>query len=508
MKGRSLVWNQLIDITATSTDRRVLSRCSVSITDNVATITQNDGSANFIVRWLGVNTFPSGHKILASFDYKTARTDMRAGLSYEKNASSASWEATTFLAASDSIFTKYVGIWNSPSSQYLYAGISFYCNTADQDNNVQLKNVQLIDLTQMFSAGNEPATVEEFEALYHLPYYDHNPGKIINNKTQSLEITGFNQWDEGWEEGDISSTNGQNLGAATCWRTKNYIPILPDTCYYIKATPTGSTTALRGRFYDADKNYIGYSPRGGGDLLCNTPFYTPINARYLRFAPNISTIDKGGQVCVNFSDPSRNGTYEPYKTNTIELNLPTLTGKLNGEGESVVVFPDGLKSAGTVYDEIVGNRAIKRIGVVDLGTLTWSYNSSFLYMQCDNYTNRNVIKGNSDAVANVVTPLYIPARNFTAVQTHSSDKIIAVSDAGRIGIYDSAYTDAATFKTAMSGVLLYYELTEPQVYILDTPLPKKYKVWSEGTEERLPRDTSSSVNAPVRYDVLYPEPED
>lgn len=55
----------------------------------------------------------------------------------------------------------------------------------------------------------------------------------------------------------------------------------------------------------------------------------------------------------------------------ISLNLSTLTGKLNGSGESVIIFPDGLKSScneavNDTYDEIKQVdgvwKAIKRIG--------------------------------------------------------------------------------------------------------------------------------------------------
>ena len=55
----------------------------------------------------------------------------------------------------------------------------------------------------------------------------------------------------------------------------------------------------------------------------------------------------------------------------VSLNVPTLTGKLNGEGESVVIFPNGMKSScneavNDTYDEIKQVdgvwKAIKRIG--------------------------------------------------------------------------------------------------------------------------------------------------
>ena len=49
----------------------------------------------------------------------------------------------------------------------------------------------------------------------------------------------------------------------------------------------------------------------------------------------------------------------------VPLNITGLTS--NG----VQIFPDGMKSAGSVYDEWSGRTATKRIGVVDLGTLAW-----------------------------------------------------------------------------------------------------------------------------------------
>ena len=44
-----------------------------------------------------------------------------------------------------------------------------------------------------------------------------------------------------------------------------------------------------------------------------------------------------------------------------DLNIPTLTGKLNGTGSSVVIFPDGMQLNGTTRDELTATSAIKRI---------------------------------------------------------------------------------------------------------------------------------------------------
>ena len=62
--------------------------------------------------------------------------------------------------------------------------------------------------------------------------------------------------------------------------------------------------------------------------------------------------------------------------------------------------------------------------------------------------------------------------------TASADKVVSVyissewpSSSGVLYVRDLDYTDAAAFKTAMSGVLLYYELATPQTIELGTITP-------------------------------------
>lgn len=68
--------------------------------------------------------------------------------------------------------------------------------TNNNDEQWSLKNVILIDLTLMFGKGNEPSTVEEFEAMFPENYYKYNSGEIINSNINAIEAVGFNQWDE------------------------------------------------------------------------------------------------------------------------------------------------------------------------------------------------------------------------------------------------------------------------------------------------------------------------
>jgi hypothetical protein len=102
-----------------------------------------------------------------------------------------------------------------------------------------------------------------------------------------------------------------------------------------------------------------------------------------------------------------------------------------------------------------------KCGVVDLGTLTWYANGTA-------YTANlpaNAARKNSRTL-NFVIPKYNPVTN--AWQTLSDGDVVLqnslIAD-NRLGIAikDSTYTDAATFKAAMSGVMLVYELAEPEI---------------------------------------------
>ena len=363
---------------------------------------------------------------------------------------------------------------------------------------------QLFDLTQMFGAGNEPATVAEFEKLYPLPYYAYNAGTIINNAATGLEVVGFNQWDEEWEVGYFYD-NGGNIAyggettSTTCIRSKNYIPVFPSTNYFGKV---GSGKLYRVAFFDKNYNYIGLVQNNSASLS----FTTPSNAYYIKFHTEAYGNVYKNDICINLSDTAKNGTYEPYKKSTVELNIPTLTGKLNGEGESVTICADGMRGAGTAFDEgIVENgyltKVVKRFGAVDLGTLNWEIPQNKTSFRSTGIVS-DVVYISDNGIGKIICSRY-KADTAANCFNSASNMICGISNQKKVYISDSAYSDAAAFKTAMDGVELIYELAEPQVYVLDTPIPVNYQVDGGGTERRLPEDTASEVNAPFAANIRY-----
>ena len=69
------------------------------------------------------------------------------------------------------------------------------CNLTLNDCTVTVENIQLVNLTQMFGTGNEPATPEEFahrlgyDSIEQVPYLPYNEGEIVSCNAEGLRTT-------------------------------------------------------------------------------------------------------------------------------------------------------------------------------------------------------------------------------------------------------------------------------------------------------------------------------
>ena len=207
-----------------------------------------------------------------------------------------------------------------------------------------LSDPQIIDLTQMFGAGNEPSTIEEFYARIPegVDINAYNKGELISLTAESIKTTGLNQWDEQWVNGYINVNNGNLAAHDVRIASANFCSCLPNTEYYFKSQ--GRINVL---FYDDFRNYIGYL-----HFSNNGKRTTPKNARFFK----INTYEEYGptynnDICINLSHSGvRDGQYEPYEEHTIDLP------------EIARYFSDGMKSVGGVFDEINEHEAVQRVG--------------------------------------------------------------------------------------------------------------------------------------------------
>lgn len=169
-------------------------------------------------------------------------------------------------------------------------------------------------------------------------------------------------------------------------------------------------------------------------------------------------------------------------------------------------FPDGLKSAGSAYDEITPTKAVKRIGILNLGEIDWSQGGenkrTSWVPKTFNAKGLMVIPSSLDIAANIGCVKYL-ASGATLAENQGKDKIIAINRGGWIYIYDSAYETATPeqFKQSLQGVMLYYEMATPEETAYDE-LNLTEQVAEGGTEEAIV--TEGKTSTPLRANIVYP----
>lgn len=343
---------------------------------------------------------------------------------------------------------------------------------------------RLIDLTQMFGAGNEPTTIEEFYSRIPMgvDLNAYNEGEVIHMDVHSIESQGVNAWDEEWEEGSLSANTGQNLGVSNRIRTKNYIRVIGGESYSTKLGTIASGESLGiVCYYDDNKKFIETKYP-----TVEMPFVVPSNARYMRvgFYLSYGSTYKN-DICINISDTSINGKYFPYIKRVEDLSIIRK------------YFPNGMKSAGTAHDEIRYNKAtqkwekVVRIGEDNMWELNWGYSESSAMFYVGS-------PGKYFRYMGILTTEYPNVEGPDV----ALKRIFAVTDVLRL--YDPSYTDVATFKAMLQEkqVVLYYELAEPIVTELDAEDQFRdldYQVWNCGTEKAI----AEGKSAPLAADITY-----
>lgn len=373
--------------------------------------------------------------------------------------------------------------------------------TANTAYNISGVRFMTFDLTQMFGAtiadhlyNLETATagagVAVFRKMFPKPYYAYNAGELMSVKALRHITRGFNAWDEALEDGEINTTTGQNVGDSAYMRSKNYIPVLPNTSYYYKAPQT--TLHARIFQYDANKKFISYN---GTSSWLNNTFTTSSDTHYLRFmlVKEYYGNTYNNDICINISS-DRNGQYEPYQKRTYALDSTlTLRGIPKLSADNVLYYDgDTYEPDGTVT---------RKYGIVDLGTFDWIKGTNNKFYTTAAVSPAYVAPKSTDlAHANVFCSKYqYKGGAGTSAGELETGLYYDWNNIGRFIIYDSSYADAASFITAMSGVYLVYELATPTTEEAE-PYTSPQIVDRYGTEEYV---TTGIV--PVGHNSKYSE---
>lgn len=242
------------------------------------------------------------------------------------------------------------------------------------------------------------------------------------------------------------------------FNVSEYIKIKPNTAYTLQSL-TGNAAALC--FYDANKGYISGSIYGGATTKTIT---SPATAAYIRFSAPVANADT-----IQLEEGSSATAYEAFGT----------------------VYPVTWQSqAGTVYggsiDPVSGELTVDWKSV-DLGTYDWGKTAgNFFYWSNklqDFYRSDVVISGRIFGIGLCSQYQFVQ----DIVDDHNSS-INLYYDAGfgqtRVFIHDDtkASMTIAEFKTAVTGIKLFYKTTDVQTYQLSpqqiTSLLGQNNVWS------------------------------
>jgi hypothetical protein len=351
--------------------------------------------------------------------------------------------------------------------------------------------IQLIDLTKMFGAGNEPTTIEEYEARKPIveDEYAYNEGQVIHCNTESIKSVGDNAWDEQWEEGALDHSNGAESISSTRIRSKNFCRIIGGEEYYL----VGNNYNIV--LYDENYQWLDFwgaigEPRKVSIDSRARWFKVSFNASYGTTYKNdtlISLYHSGWKA-------QKDDQYQPYWQDT--LPLPIIRK----------YFPDGMKKAGSAHDEIRFNKASGkweyskgRIKSVDLGSLEWQ---KAWYNEGDEWRIYAQLQDKLFGLSNILNKRYATAGVGDGVM---SDKSITGNDnLDYIYIKDSSFSaeGADALIASLQGVMLYYESNDWEWVKLDAEdqnFRDYYQVADFGTE----MSQSNVPSAPFSADIIY-----
>ena len=343
--------------------------------------------------------------------------------------------------------------------------ISPYCRA---NAGVTLTNaiisMQMFDLTAMFektivdyvaSLGitNGIAYLRKY-GFFTKDYYPYTANTLQSVNTSKHTMVGKNQYTGDLSHTGVINDNGTR-GTANSRLYTSPTKVLPNTSYAINVVgeKSGETIYIN-RVIEYGVNGV-FIRRQTTASAIPYIYSNPSDCCYIVLDLRTSSlldIESTDISEIQIELGSTATEYEPYTKHEYALPNIDLRGlyKLDASNN---LYADG--------DTLEGDGTLTRkYGIVDLGTLNWIYDSEFQWLYTIGIAllvkrpTSTAIIGNG-----IMNPYVIVSRSTLGNVT--VDKSYCINTNGTVFIRDSAYTSASTFKTAMSGVYLIYELATP-----------------------------------------------
>lgn len=391
--------------------------------------------------------------------------------------------------------------------------------------------VQAFDLTMMFGSTianyiyglGASACLAWFQNLFGKDYYPYDSGTLMSVKTSASTMVGFNQLSPtSFKYGASSVYNiavGNTLNVAdtsanvsvssgnpiTITNTTNYRGalfylnhLIPNGTYYLqhRITASSDNSKVKRTYYTLDSDFKVIRKIENIASVSQTESYVYSKTITLENGESIIAlaIESATQQTITVYDlciSLASGSYQPYASSEYPIDNIELRGLPKLVNNALVYDGDEYEPDGTVK---------RKYGIVDLGALSWTKrNTSTGHWR---FTTQDIpIKWNSasDAVGNMVCSRYqsVSASNtwngITGISSHTTMTQLLVCD--------ESYSDAAVFKTAMSGVYLIYELATPTTESA-TAYTARQTCYPNGTEQFVDgRTVEVPVNAVADYEV-------
>lgn len=455
--GRTIVFNQWFKIDNFDSDDLKITYADEVVTIN-CTVTNN---------WVNFNPLDEKLNVVGKFYFKLIILKNDGNLSFNYGWLNRSSNMPFISSGSAST------IYNQTSSD-LEKGPSTGIAWADATGNVTLKDVKIrimtVNLTQMFGSGNEPSTVEEFEAMFPNDCYPYNEGTLMSMGVNEVKEQGKNYFDFSKVPQGNSMQIGGGDGASTDTVTVDYnkrtITIPPKT-YFANTKKTlrelcpnitpGTYIVTMNRT-NIDNNGFIHLYGGIGNVFLNKPIElsnADLNCSVVLY--NSATSSNENVISnIQIEKATTATAYSPYHEATYPI--PQAIQNIEGYGWGV----------NNVYNYVdyENKKFVKYVGRVDLGTLDYSY-ATYSNNEGLNVFRTSLISDmkrdeNAHLHDNVLLCNKYAEIPWSTLWVSKTDKTISQSS-NAINIKDSTFTDVDSFKKTLQGVYLYYELAEPVV---------------------------------------------